>query len=303
MNKINTHEEIIDLLSVGALIDDQSSMMLLDLFADEVDNEIQADLVSELMARHADVSKLLEAQNQQLILNEAALQRHNTHLEDLVEEKLAEIHASQLATIHALVKAVESRDDDTGAHIERTSAYCKVIAEKLLERGMYPDVVDGSYAEDLAAASPLHDIGKVGIADAILLKPGKHTPDEFEIMKTHVSIGHHTLASVVEGYPENTFLKLGCDIARCHHEKWDGSGYLTGMKGEDIPLSARIMALSDVYDALRSRRVYKEPFAHDVALQIIEEGRGSHFDPALTDLFLEHHELFEEIYDCLSAEK
>ena len=273
---------------------DDKLRLMLDYFADQTDNAIQNHLVSELMARYADVSKQLADKN-------AQLKMYSGHLEELVEEKVREISASQIATIHALVKAAESRDDDTGKHIERTSLFCGLIAEKLREAGLYPDIVDGEYADHIAKASPLHDIGKIGIQDAVLLKPDRLTPEEFEIMKTHVIIGYETLASAQSTYPGNVFLQIGIDIARYHQEKWDGSGYMEGLSWESIPLPARIMALSDVYDALRSRRVYKEPFSHKKAHAIIIEGRGSHFDPVLADLFIEFHPLFEQIYDSLST--
>ena len=268
----------------------------LDFFADQVDSRIQNALVTELMARYADVSKQLEEKSRML-------EKYNHQLEDLVDEKVKEITASQVATIHALVKSAESRDDDTGAHIERTASYCRLIAEKLLEAGLYRDIVDEAFVENIEMASPLHDIGKVGIQDAILLKPGRLTSEEFEIMKTHVTIGYETLASVEALYPGNDFLNLGMEIARYHQEKWDGSGYMTGLAYEDIPLSARIMALSDVYDALRSKRVYKEAFSHEKSVGIIAEGRGIHFDPVLVDVFLEHSMLFKDIYDRLDNEQ
>ena len=273
---------------------DDKLKLMLDYFADQTDNEIQNHLISEFMARYADVSKQLTDKNEQLRM-------YSENLEDLVEEKVKEISASQIATIHALVKAAESRDDDTGKHIERTSLFCELIAKKLYEARLYPDIIDEKYAEHIAKASPLHDIGKIGIKDAVLLKPGRLTPEEFEVMKTHVNIGYETLASAQAAYPGNVFLKIGIEIAKYHQEKWDGSGYMRGLAGEDIPLSARIMALSDVYDALRSRRVYKEPFSHEKAYSIIMEGRGNHFDPVLVDLFNVHHPLFEQIFDRLSA--
>jgi len=278
-----------------ALCPDDYLKELLDHYADQVDGEIQNTLVSELMVRYADVSKQLEEKNQ-------ALKKYSYHLEELVQEKVREISASQMATIHALVKSAESRDDDTGAHIERTSAFCRIIAEKLKKAKIYQNEMDEAYVEDVTKASPLHDIGKVGIKDAILLKPARLTNEEFEVMKTHVMIGYETLASIERMYPENIFIKTGIEIARYHHEKWDGSGYMSGLKGEEIPLSARIMALSDVYDALRSKRVYKDAFSHERACEIITQGRGSHFDPVLVDVFLEHHLLFKEIFDNLSNE-
>jgi putative two-component system response regulator len=291
----NIFDKLVASSATGELSSSDNDLrLMLDYFADQTDIKIQNRLISELMARYADVSKQLDAKNEQLRM-------YSEHLEELVEDKVKEISASQIATIHALVKAAESRDDDTGKHIERTSLFCGLIAGKLYENGLHTDVIGEEYADHISKASPLHDIGKIGIADAILLKPDRLTADEFEIMKTHVLIGYETLASTVEAYPGNEFIKIGIEIARFHHEKWDGGGYMEGLAGESIPISARIMALSDVYDALRSRRVYKEPFTHDKAYSIIIEGRGSHFDPALIDLFIEHHALFAEIYDRLSA--
>lgn len=233
-------------------------------------------------------------------LLEDKLKLYNTHLEEMVQEKVKEIAEANIATIYALVKLSESRDDDTGNHIERTSFYCRLLAEELLKSGSHADEIDDDFIHSIAMASPLHDIGKVGIPDAILLKPGKLTHEEFEIMKTHVILGHRTLASLEKRYPTNSFLHFGMDIARYHHEKWDGTGYMEGLAGENIPLPARIMALADVYDALRSRRVYKEPFSHDKALEIIQNGRGTHFDPALVDIFSTIHHKFQEIYDRMA---
>jgi len=292
MNNKNEHVKMPDLKP--GTVNNEEQKINLDLFATQVDNKIQNYLVSELMTRYAEVSKQLEEKNQ--ILN-----KYNTQLEELVQEKVKEITASQIATIHALVKSAETRDDDTGAHIERTATFCKLIAEKLREKSMHNELVNEKYAENIEGASPLHDIGKVGIRDAILLKPGRHTDEEFEIMKTHVPIGYQTLASVDSKYHENEFIKMGIEISRYHHEKWDGSGYMEGLSGSDIPLSARIMAISDVYDALRSKRVYKEAFSHEKSVAIIAEGRGKHFDPELVDIFLENDHLFCEIYDRISG--
>jgi len=264
-----------------------------DYFADQVDFDIQNRLVTELMTRYADISKQLEEKN--LLLN-----KYNTQLEDLVQEKIKEISASQIATIHALVKSAESRDDDTGAHIERTAKYCRLLAEKLLEAGKHKGLVNEAYAANIEMAAPLHDIGKVGIPDSILLKPGRLTDGEFEVMKTHVPKGYDTLASVEGMYHENAFLKLGMEISGNHHEKWDGSGYMKGLSGQDIPLAARIMALADVYDALRSKRVYKDAFSHEKSVDIIKQGRGTHFDPELVDIFLENDARFCEIFEKLT---
>lgn len=273
---------------------DEHSKIALDYFADKVDSNLQNNLVSELIVRYADMSKQLERKNE-------TLKRYNEHLEEIVHEKVKEISASQIATIHALVKAAETRDDDTGAHIERTSLFCKLIAEELYEEGIYKDIVNNAYAENMSMASPLHDIGKIGIRDSILLKPGRLTEDEFEIMKTHVIIGHDTLSSVVKFHPENTFLKFGMEISLFHHEKWDGSGYMSGHSGEEIPLSARIMAISDVYDALRSKRVYKEAYTHERTFRIIADGSGVNFDPKLVESFKKLNLSFRDIFDKLSG--
>jgi len=216
---------------------------------------------------------------------QAERERHNLHLEDLVLEKVREISASQLATIHALSKLAESRDDETGQHIERVRIFCKIVAEKLRDNPRYAGSIDDTFIGNIFHASPLHDIGKVGIPDNILLKRGKLTPVEFDVIKTHSVIGANTLQSARSEYPGNAFLNMGLAVARSHHEKWDGSGYPDGLAGEDIPLSARILALADAYDALRSKRPYKEAFSHEKSCGIILEGTGSHFDSAVVDAF------------------
>jgi putative two-component system response regulator len=217
---------------------------------------------------------------------QAELETNNRQLAALVKEKVKEISDSQLATIHALSKLAESRDDETGEHIERTQNTCRVLAEELARNPRYEARIDRPFVDNLFHAAPLHDVGKVGIVDSILLKPGALTREEFEIMKTHASLGANTLMVVHNKYPRNAFLKMGIAVARSHHERWDGSGYPDGLVGERIPLSARIMAVADVYDALRSRRPYKPGFAHDRCVKIITEGSGKHFDPGVVEAFL-----------------
>ena len=231
------------------------------------------------------------------MLGEEKLKQYSDHLEELVAQKAQEVFASQMAMLHALVKLSESRDDDTGEHVERTSRYCRKLAEMLRDGSPYEPLIDEQFIQNITLASPLHDIGKVGIPDSILLKPGRLTPEEFAVMKTHVTIGYDTLASVEKRYAGNSFLKTGMEICRNHHEKWDGSGYPQGLAGAEIPLSARIMALSDVYDALRCRRVYKEPYTHEASMRMIAEGRGTHFDPVLVDVLLARDDAFRQIYD------
>ncbi len=231
---------------------------------------------------------------------EDKLEQYSKHLEEMVAEQVRQTTDAQMATIYALVKLAESRDDDTGAHIERTASYCRLLAQKARELPQFEKKIDDEFVATIHRASPLHDIGKVGISDGILLKPGKLTPEEFTIMKTHVEIGYQTLKSVEYRYQNNAFIKMGLDITRYHHERWDGKGYLSGLKEEQIPLSARIMTLADVYDALRSRRVYKEPYRHDQSIAMLAEGRGMQFDPALCDLFLANHTEFQALYDLFS---
>lgn len=199
------------------------------------------------------------------------------------------------ATIVALASLAEARDNETGAHIQRTQRYVRVLAEYLSSQPGYSDFLTPHTIDLIYKAAPLHDIGKVGIPDNILLKPGKLTDDEFVIMKTHAQLGADALQGAVESVTENAFLRHAQDIAANHHEKWDGSGYPQGKQGDDIPLSARLMAVADVYDALISKRVYKPAFSHDKAKGIIVEGAGSHFDPVVIDAFLACEQAFIDI--------
>jgi len=215
------------------------------------------------------------------------LETHNRDLEKLVAEQVQEISESQLATIFALAKLAESRDEDTGAHLERVQTLCRLLAARLAEEPRFKDHIGQAYILNIHHASPLHDIGKVGIPDGILLKPGRLTPEEFEAMKAHTTLGAETLAAVRQTYPKNSLLGMGIAIAKSHHERWDGKGYPEGLAGGDIPLSARIMAVADVYDALRSKRCYKPSFSHEKSLAILLEGRGTAFDPTVVDAFLE----------------
>lgn len=223
------------------------------------------------------------------------LEKYNLHLEELVNEKVREISDSQLATILAVSKLAEYRDDETGHHIERTRTFCKVLADHLRRNSRYTASIDDIYVERIYQAAPLHDIGKVGILDNILLKPDKLTAEEFAIMKTHAVIGARTLQTVRSKYPKNAFLNMGIALTHYHHEKWDGNGYPDGLAGEDIPLAARIMAIADVYDALRSKRPYKPAFTHEKSCEIILEGSGKHFDPAAVDSFRAVESEFAEI--------
>ncbi len=197
--------------------------------------------------------------------------------------------------IFALAKLAESRDPETGEHLERVRNYSWVLAKDMALYSDYTRQIDVGFIRLLNITSPLHDIGKVAIPDSVLLKPGKLDEEEFEIMKTHTTHGAATLASALEKYPNAMFLRMARDIAAYHHERYDGNGYPDQLAGEEIPLSARIFALADVYDALVSKRVYKAAFTHDVARKIIIEDRGTHFDPAVVDAFLRCEEHFQSV--------
>ncbi len=210
---------------------------------------------------------------------------------------------AQDAIITALAKLSEYRDPETGAHLQRLKKYSRLICKYLAGTDKYANLISPEFSEDLARSSPLHDIGKVGIPDAILKKPGRLTEEEFEIMQTHAQIGGDTLRSVYEQYPSQSFIKCGMEVAYCHHEKWNGSGYPQGLVGDAIPLSARILALADVYDALTCQRVYKAPFPRERARDIIIESRGTHFDPDIVDAFLgmesEFHQIAQQFADIV----
>lgn len=214
------------------------------------------------------------------------IEEYNLALEDRVREQVREISLAQQATIFALSKLAESRDPETGDHLERMREYCRLLARKMRDVPKLHGIVDGAFVECIYAASPLHDIGKVGVQDDILRKPGKLTPEEFEVMKTHTSLGAETLRAVYQAHPANDFIRMGIEIAECHHEKWNGSGYPLGLAGEAIPLSARILALADVYDAMRSKRCYKDPMPHEEVRKILLEQRAIHFDPDVVEAFL-----------------
>ena len=214
------------------------------------------------------------------------LRSKSDFLEQEVAKRTREVNAIQDVTILAMASLAETRDNETGNHIRRTQHYVKALANALKNHPRFAAHLDDNTITMLFKSAPLHDIGKVGIPDRILLKPGRFEPAEFEIMKRHPELGLNAIEHAEKALGTSVdFLKLAKEIAYCHHEKWDGSGYPQGLAGEAIPLSARLMALADVYDALISRRVYKEGMSHEKAAAIIAEGRGSHFDPDVVDAF------------------
>jgi putative two-component system response regulator len=183
------------------------------------------------------------------------------------------------------ILSLETRDPETGAHLERVRCYCRELSRELSRTPRYAGVVDEGFVHLMYLTSPLHDIGKVGIPDTVLLKPGRLSDAEFEIMKTHTELGAQTLDAALRAFPGVKFLELARDIAISHHERWDGSGYPLGLKGEEIPLAGRIVAIADVYDALTSKRVYKPAVGHELAMSMIEGEAGTHFDPELVRAF------------------
>ena len=224
------------------------------------------------------------------------LKDQNHYLEAEVTKRGRELAAIQDVTILAMASLAETRDNDTGNHIRRTQHYLKLLAEHVKNHPNFRGFLNARVIDMLFKSAPLHDIGKVGIPDRILLKPGRFEPHEFEIMKTHCQLGRDAIQHAEDQLGlEVEFLKYAKEIAYSHQEKWDGSGYPEGLAGEDIPVSARLMAVADVYDALISRRVYKEGMPHDKAVEIIQQGRGTHFDPDITDAFLALRSEFQAV--------
>jgi putative two-component system response regulator len=224
------------------------------------------------------------------------LKNQNQFLEQEVMRRTHEVRAIQDVAVLAVASLAETRDNETGNHIRRTQFYVRTLAAHLQNHPRFKSELDDGAIDLLFKSAPLHDIGKVGIPDRILLKPGRLTPEEFEIMKTHTTLGLDSIAQAEQrlGNPVD-FLRYAKEIALSHQEKWDGSGYPEARRGDDIPLSARLMAVADVYDALISRRVYKPPFSQEKSIAILREGRGNHFDPDILDAFLAHTEEFKAI--------
>ena len=221
----------------------------------------------------------------ELVRANSEIQMYSAKLERLVQERTAEIVETRDVTVFALAKLADSRDPETGEHLERMRSYSQLLGEELAETGPYTGEIDDTFLADLHMSSPLHDIGKVGIPDVILLKPGRLSATEFAIMQRHTLIGADALREAGGHTKSGGFLNMAAEIAGGHHERFDGSGYPDGISGVDIPLAARIAALADVYDALTSVRVYKSAFGPVVARSMIEDEAGKHFDPAIVDAF------------------
>ncbi|MCX6641564.1 MAG: HD domain-containing protein [bacterium] len=228
------------------------------------------------------------------------IQAANLQLSDKVVELqvlMQRLSRTQSAAMVGLAKLAETRDPETGLHLERIRNYCRVVTEEMSKIPEYTSLITPEYIQNIYNSSPLHDIGKVGIPDQILQKNGKLTPEEFQIMQTHTVMGGNAMSAADEQLVGESFLEMAKEIAYAHHEKWDGSGYPYHLKGSDIPFSARIAALADVYDALTSKRVYKDALPHDRAKRIILEGAGQHFDVQVVNAFIRRESEFIKIRD------
>ena len=216
------------------------------------------------------------------------------HMED-IKVKGEEISKMQIGLITVLADLVESRDANTGAHVQKTAAYSRIILRGMKKEGLYPDLVTDEYIENVCNSAPLHDVGKIVVSDTVLNKNGRLNDEEFLLMKKHAKAGGDILKRAMEHVSESEYLKQAKMLAESHHEKWDGTGYPQGLKGEEIPLCARVMAVADVLDALLSKRCYKPPFEFDEAIRIISEGSGTHFDPQVVDVLLNNLDAVREI--------
>jgi len=221
--------------------------------------------------------------------------QHRRELEVRVRERTRQVELTREVALFSLARLAESRDAETGDHLERIRCYVRIIAEEMRQWGRYDELMTGRFVEEIYLSSPLHDIGKVGIPDRILLKPGPLTDAEYAIMKTHSLIGGDALRDADYEAGQNSFLAMGRDIAYYHHERWDGKGYPNGLKGQEIPFAARIVTLADVYDALTSKRPYKEAFSHERAREIIVAGADKQFDPDVVDAFLRREQEFIKV--------
>lgn len=232
-----------------------------------------------------------------LMINRIKLHLDSMNYKEELELKVAEkteiIERLQDVMILSLAELVECRDENTGGHVKRTATYVEILTVGMMERGVYIDILTEEYAQDMIRSAPLHDVGKIGINDATLLKNGSLDQDEFEYMKEHTTLGAKALQKMIDETSDESFLYIAKDIAYYHHEKWDGKGYPKGLKGEEIPLCARIMAIGDVYDALTTARSYKKAFSHEEAVEIILFGKGTNFDPIIVDVFESIHSKFE----------
>ena len=222
------------------------------------------------------------------------IEEYRKDLEGVVRRQTAKIDKIQREIIISLANLIESRDGSTGQHVKRTSQYVEMIVDELSRRDMYNELIDENFIYNLIKAAPMHDIGKIKIPDEVLQKPGKLTDEEFAIMKQHSPEGGKIIHMIMKNIEEKDYIDVAYNVATFHHEKWNGKGYPDGLAGEQIPLEARIMAVADVFDALVSKRCYKDAMSLDQAFKIIEESKGEHFDPQIAQVFLDLRPQIEE---------
>jgi putative two-component system response regulator len=225
------------------------------------------------------------------------INRIKTHLDidDLIRERTSQLNRLQNSIVSVLANIVESRDKGTGGHIERTSAYIRILINEMKRRGVYSDVISGWETEKLISSARMHDLGKISITDLIVNKPGKLTDEEYEVMKTHAEEGERIIDKIIAQTGEGEFLRNARLFAGSHHERWDGKGYPNKLRGDEIPLQGRIMAIVDVYDALVSERPYKKAFTDEEAVKIIMENAGTYYDPKIVEVFFEVKDIFKEV--------
>jgi putative two-component system response regulator len=280
--KKNKAFENIPVIFLTAKSDDKSEFEGLSLGAIDY---ISKPFSPALLRKRIEVHLLVEAQKLELLTQKKELIKFNENLQEMVNAKTKTVVELQNAILKTMAELVECRDDITGGHVERTQKYLRILINALLEKGMYQEEVSSWDVELILQSAQLHDVGKIVIRDGILRKPGRLTPEEFEQIKVHTTFGEKIIRKIEQSTTQWDFLEQARILASTHHEKWDGSGYPRGLKGEQIPLQGRLMAIVDVYDALVSDRPYKKAFTHEVAANIIIDDKGAHFDPALADLF------------------
>ena len=288
----------IPVIFLTAKSDESSELTGFDLGAvDYVSKPFSAPLLLKRIANHL----LIASQKRDLQAGEEALMGYANNLATMVQEKTKEVTALQNAILTTFAEVVEFRDNLTGGHVARTQLYLKALMEGLIREGIYVSEIEEWDVDLFLASAQLHDVGKIAITDLILNKPGILNSEEFEIMKTHVAVGVDVVDKMMRNAHEHAFLHHALLIVGTHHEKWDGSGYPTGLKGKNIPLEGRLMAIADVYDSLISMRPYRKALTHEEACRIVEEGAGTHFDPVLVGVFRkvagEFKRISEEIVD------
>ena len=290
--KSDEHHADIPVIFLTALEDSANEIEGFDLGAADY---ITKPFSAPMLLKRIEKELLFERQKKDLFKTQAELKDNLENLENKVNEKIGTVNRLHNAVFDTVVEMVELRDSYTGGHIVRTQMYMRVLIEEIIREGVYADEVSDWDMDSLLTAAKLHDVGKIAVSDVILGKNAKLEKDEFETMKSHVSAGVDAIDKILSKTGEDDFYNHALRMAGTHHEKWDGSGYPIGLKGLNIPLEGRLMAIADVYDALISKRQYKDLMSHEQACEIIEEGAGKHFDPALVKVFRNIKDAFQKI--------